>query len=62
MLTVRLPADLDKRLAAAARRLGRTKTSLARDAIIEQIDDLEARYLSDKTVDGSTAGSDADVL
>jgi len=41
MLAIRLDKELEDRLANAAKRSGRTKTSLARKAIEEYIDELE---------------------
>ena len=48
MLAIRLPADLEDRLAALAERTGRTKTFYAREAIERYIDDLEDLYLAEK--------------
>jgi RHH-type transcriptional regulator, rel operon repressor / antitoxin RelB len=41
MLALRLPADMEKRLDALAKRTGRTKSFYARRAIMEFIEDLE---------------------
>ena len=41
MLTIRLPDSIEQRLAALANETGRTKTALAREAILEYINDLE---------------------
>jgi RHH-type rel operon transcriptional repressor/antitoxin RelB len=41
MLTIRLDADTEKRLANLARKTGRTKTFYAREAILEYLDDIE---------------------
>ncbi len=46
MLALRLPADMEKRLDALAKRTGRTKSFYAREAIIEKIEDLEDYYLA----------------
>lgn len=48
MLAIRLPADLEERLAVLAERTGRTKTFYAREAIEKYIDDLEDLYLAEK--------------
>ena len=48
MLALRLPADLEARLDALARKTGRTKSYYAREAIVEYIDDLEDLYLAQK--------------
>jgi RHH-type transcriptional regulator, rel operon repressor / antitoxin RelB len=47
MIAVHLPHDIDERLSALARETGRTKTTLAREAILEYIDDLEDAYLAE---------------
>jgi RHH-type rel operon transcriptional repressor/antitoxin RelB len=47
MLAIRLPAMIEERLAALALETGRTKTALAREAILEHIDDLEDYYLAE---------------
>ena len=41
MLAIRLEPEIEKRLAALAKKTGRTKTFYARQAIIEQIQNLE---------------------
>jgi RHH-type rel operon transcriptional repressor/antitoxin RelB len=41
MLALRLTPDIEARLAKAAEATGRTKSSLAREAISEHLDDLE---------------------
>jgi RHH-type rel operon transcriptional repressor/antitoxin RelB len=48
MLALRLPIDIEKRLAALARRTGRTKSFYAREAILRHIEDLEDYYLASK--------------
>ncbi|MEJ0061907.1 MAG: TraY domain-containing protein [Alphaproteobacteria bacterium] len=48
MLAIRLPAEIEKRLAALAARTGRTKTFYAREAILQHIEDLEDAYLAQK--------------
>jgi RHH-type transcriptional regulator, rel operon repressor / antitoxin RelB len=45
MLAIRLPKDIEARLADLAAKTGRTKTYYAREAILEYIDDLEDVYL-----------------
>jgi RHH-type rel operon transcriptional repressor/antitoxin RelB len=47
MLAIRLPEEIEKRLNALANETGRTKTALAREAILEYIDDLEDYYLAE---------------
>ena len=46
MLAVRLPADIDDRLNALAKRTGRTKTYYAREAILRYIEDMEDMYIA----------------
>ena len=46
MLALRLPSDIEKRLAALARKTGRTKSFYAREAILRQIKDIEDYYLA----------------
>jgi RHH-type rel operon transcriptional repressor/antitoxin RelB len=41
MFTLRLPPDLEARLDAMARKTGRSKSSLAREAVVEHIGGLE---------------------
>jgi RHH-type transcriptional regulator, rel operon repressor / antitoxin RelB len=45
MLAIRLPKEIENRLADLAVKTGRTKTYYAREAILEYIDDLEDIYL-----------------
>lgn len=47
MLAIRLPDVIENRLNALAAETGRTKTALAREAILEYIDDLEDYYLAE---------------
>ena len=46
MMGIRLPEELDQRLAALAQRTGRTKTYYAREAILRYIEDLEDTYVA----------------
>ena len=41
MLVIRLPADVEDRLARLTKATGRTKSFYAREAILEHLDDLE---------------------
>lgn len=47
MLAIRLPELIEKRLNVLAQETGRTKSTLAREAILEYIDDLEDYYLAE---------------
>ncbi len=46
MLAVRLPQDIETRLTALAEATGRTKSFYVREALIEQLADLEDHYLA----------------
>ena len=46
MLAIRLPEDIEKRLAELAAKTGRTKTFYAREAILEHLDEIEDKYLA----------------
>ena len=46
MLSLRLPPEIEKRLAALAKKTGRTKSFHARDAIVRHIEDIEDYYLT----------------
>ena len=48
MLAIRLPEEIEQRLDALAKRTGRTKSYYVRQAILEQLDDLEDFYLAEK--------------
>ena len=48
MLVIRLPDDIELRLANLAKKSGRTKSFYAREAILERLDDLEDIYLAEK--------------
>ena len=48
MLAIRLPAEIETRLANLAKTTGRTKTFYAREAILEHLDDLEDLYLAEQ--------------
>jgi RHH-type rel operon transcriptional repressor/antitoxin RelB len=49
MLAIRLPEEIEKRLDALAKETGRTKSFYARQAILEQLDDLEDYYYAEKS-------------
>lgn len=46
MLAIRLPGEIENRLAALATKTGRTKTYYARKAILDLIEDMEDTYLA----------------
>ena len=47
MLAIRLPPEIEARLAELARRTGRTKSFYAREAILNHLDELEDVYLAE---------------
>lgn len=46
MIAVRLPEDIEQRLADLAARTGRTKTFYVREALLEYLDEMEERYIA----------------
>lgn len=56
MLAIRLPDDIELRLANLAIKTGRTKTFYARQAILEYLDDLEDLYLAEKRLNSIQKG------
>ena len=48
MVAIRLPPDIEKRLAALAKKTGRTKTFYAREAILRHLEDLEDYHLAQR--------------
>ena len=50
MLAIRLPEEIESRLAALASRTGRSKTFYAREAILIYLEDLEDYYLAAQVV------------
>lgn len=56
MLAIRLPAEVESRLDALAKRTGRTKSFYARQAIIEHIEELEDLYLAEQRLEDIRAG------
>ena len=47
-LSIRLPTDVEARLANLSARTGRSKTYYATEAIVEHINDLEDLYLAEQ--------------
>jgi RHH-type rel operon transcriptional repressor/antitoxin RelB len=47
MLAVRLPEEMETRLACLARDTGRTKTFYVREAVMRHMEDLEDLYLAE---------------
>lgn len=56
MLAVRLPADLEARLADVARRTGRSKSYYARKAIEDMIEEMEDIALLEEALRDPNAG------
>jgi RHH-type rel operon transcriptional repressor/antitoxin RelB len=50
MIAVRLQPEIEERLAALAKRTGRTKTFYIREAITEHLEDLEDVYLMERVL------------
>lgn len=46
MLSIRLPEEVENRLAALAAKTGRTKTFYAKEAILEHLNEMEDKYLA----------------
>jgi RHH-type rel operon transcriptional repressor/antitoxin RelB len=55
MLAIRLPEAIDKRLSALARKTKRTKTFVAREAILEHLADLEDYFVAMKRLEDNMA-------
>lgn len=51
MLGIRLPKEIELRLAALAERTGRTKSYYAREAILAHLEDMEDAYLAEKRLE-----------
>jgi RHH-type rel operon transcriptional repressor/antitoxin RelB len=56
MLALRLPPEIEARLAELAKRTGRTKSFYAREAILNHIDDLEDLYLAENRLNDLREG------
>lgn len=46
MLAIKLPEEIENRLAELAARTGCTKTYYVREAILEHLDEIEEKYLA----------------
>lgn len=55
-MSLRLPAEVEDRLAALSALTGRSKTFYATEAIVEHIDDLEDAHLSSEVLARVRAG------
>lgn len=56
MLAVRLDPDLEARLTAVAKRMGRSKSHLAREALQERIEELEDLALLEEALRNPVPG------
>lgn len=56
MLAVRLPTEIENRLAALAKATGRTKSFYVREAVLEHMDELEGVYLVENRYAAIRAG------
>jgi len=56
MLTIDLPVEIEDRLEALVRQTGQTKTFLAREAILEHLDDLEDFYIAERRLLANQSG------
>jgi RHH-type transcriptional regulator, rel operon repressor / antitoxin RelB len=58
MLAVRIPRDIEKRLEQVAKRTGRSKTFLARMAILKHLEDLEDIHVAEQRLEALRRGED----
>jgi RHH-type rel operon transcriptional repressor/antitoxin RelB len=58
MLAIKLPAEIENRLAHLAKATGRSKTFYAKEAILNHLDDLEDYYLAAKVSARIEAGDE----
>ncbi len=56
MHAIRLPSEIEARLDDLAKRTGRTKAFYVRQAIIEQLADIEDIYLAESRLEAFRAG------
>lgn len=56
MIAVRLPPQVEKRLAKLARKTGRSKTFYVREAILQHLEDLEDHYLAIRRLEENLPG------
>lgn len=56
MLSVRLPAKMEKKLTALSRKTGRTKSFYVQQALAQNFEDLEDVYLAEKSLAEISAG------
>ena len=56
--SIRLPDDAEKRLAALALKIDRSKAFYIREALMEHLDNLEDIYLSEKIIERVRRGEE----
>ena len=56
MLAIRLPPEIEARLAALAKSTGRTKSYYVREALLEHLGDMEDLYLAETRLRKTRAG------
>jgi RHH-type rel operon transcriptional repressor/antitoxin RelB len=56
MLAIRLPPDIEARLAELAKRTGRTKSFYVREAVLNHLDELEDLYLAERRLEDLREG------
>jgi RHH-type transcriptional regulator, rel operon repressor / antitoxin RelB len=59
MLAIRLPVEIEARLAKLAKRTGRSKTFHAREAILKHLEDMEDLYLAEQIKRRIDSGEEA---
>lgn len=58
MLAVRLPSEIEDRLAHLAQETGRTKTFYVREAILTHLEELEDYYLAERIMEKARKGEE----
>lgn len=58
MISLRLPENLENRLNSLAEQTGRTKSYYVREAIEQQIEDMEDAYLAEQALANLKRGKD----
>ena len=58
MLWIQLPEDAEARLEHLAQQTGRSKSSCAREAILEKIEDMEDVYLAEQVLERVRKGEE----
>ncbi len=61
MLSIRLPEEIDARLARLAKEAGLTKSEYAREAILEKIEHLEDLHLAEQVLERVRKGKEKTV-